>query len=387
MRLLVVLENNNMIYVKNTLIELKEENTKSIYCIGAGKVFDTFMKEFDRYHLEYNIKAVVDKHAEEPGFFVKEINGVSIPMILLSQMLKEIKNSDCILITTAAFEEIIQQFEKIPKLRSIRYCLYFVLRMETYDYERLQIPMPESLSTCRDYIIPKTIHYCWFGEKEMPRQHRRYIESWKQYCPDYEIIEWNEGNYDVHKSRYISEAYEHKKWAFVSDFARMDIINEYGGVYLDTDVELIKNIDEMLKNEAFCGFESKDYVAYGLGFGARRNHPIIEEIKDYYENLPFVLERGQINEVTCPVIQTEVMKRHGLVCNGEFQVVEGMAIYPERILCGMSVISLRVEKNPMYTYAIHHYEGSWKENGDSPKQRRIAYMKRGMESKHYFYPE
>ena len=184
-------------------------------------------------------------------------------------MIQDIKSSDKILITTDAYEEIIGQLESVKTICDVSYSIYPILRMEQYDYERLKMKMPSQLSFNKKLQIPKTIHYCWFGGKEIPIPYGKWMESWRTYCPDYEIIEWNEKNYDVHKSRYISQAYKMKQWAFVSDYARIDIIHQYGGVYLDVDVELIKNIDEMLMNQAFCGFENSMYVNYGLGFGAK----------------------------------------------------------------------------------------------------------------------
>ena len=105
-------------------------------------------------------------------------------------------------------------------------------------------------------MIPKKIHYCWVGGNSKPPLVKKCIQSWKKYCPDYEIIEWNESNYDISKNIYMKQAYEAKKWAFVTDYMRLDIIYEHGGIYLDTDVELIKNIDDLLSNEAFAGIES-----------------------------------------------------------------------------------------------------------------------------------
>ena len=105
-------------------------------------------------------------------------------------------------------------------------------------------------------MIPKIIHYCWFGGAELPEKDRKCIESWKKFCPDYQIIEWNENNYDVTKNTYMYQAYQAKKWGFVPDYARLDIIYQHGGIYLDTDVELVKNLDSLLENDAFMGFVS-----------------------------------------------------------------------------------------------------------------------------------
>ena len=130
--------------------------------------------------------------------------------------------------------------------------------------------------------IPKVIHYCWFGKGEMPKLAKKCIKSWKKYCPDYEIICHNEDNFDCFQNRYMSEAYQAKKWAFVSDYARLKIIYDNGGIYLDTDVEIIKPIDDLLRNKGFMGFDEKGIVATGLGFGAEKGNEIIGEfLKDY----------------------------------------------------------------------------------------------------------
>ena len=356
---------------------------KNVYCFGAGAALTNFLQEFQEYHIEDEIKGVVDNSGEKQGTMIQGSSRAFL-IISLNQMLQEISLGDVILITTTYFSEIIQLLNDEEKLKNTDFYLHRMLRIEQYDYDRLNIPIPQSLSVYREQKIPKVIHYCWFGGSSIPGQHRLWMKSWKEYCPDYEIIEWNEKNYDVRKNRYLCQAYERGKWAFVSDYVRMDIVNEYGGIYLDTDVELLKNLDEMLKNDAFCGFESSRYVAYGLGFGARSHQPIVNEIKKYYDNTSFVLEDGTLNQVTCPVIQTEVMKKHGLICNGEFQVVEGMTVYPSRILCGMSPHSFRIQRDLEYTYAIHHYTGSWLENVQGKKDT-ISDIKKWGSNDNYHY--
>jgi len=357
--------------------ELKHKISGDVFCFGAGQAFDNFVYEFSLFQLENNIKAIVDNRVNMRKNFEKNVNSVSIPVISLEEMLCDITDEDCILITTSAYEEVVGQLEKIEKLKNVTYCIYLFLRIEQYDYNSRQIQIPSCLSVYEEIRIPKTIHYCWLGKKEIPPQYREWMDSWKKYCPDYEIIEWNEGNYDVHKSKYVSQAYESKKWAFVSDYARIDIINTYGGVYLDTDVELTKNLDVLLKNDAFCGFETSQYVAYGLGFGAVKGHPILGELKEYYDHTDFMREDGAMDLTACPVIQTRIMKEHGLVCNGEFQVVDGMTVYPSRVLCGMSPHSFRVEIDPDYTYAVHHYTSSWiEEEQDKAKQKLLAQLQK-----------
>ena len=374
-----------MIYATGLLSNILSKKEKNIYCFGAGRVFEAFLKEFEGYNLEESIKAVVDNNPDVVKTSVKVVNGVSIALISFREMVESIESSEKILITTESFEEIIQQIEKSNVSGDINYYIYPVLRIEQYDYDRLHIKMPSQLSACDSIQIPKTIHYCWFGKKEMPVHYKRWMKSWKEYCPDYEIIEWNEKNYDVYKTPYISQAYEMEQWAFVSDYARIDIINEHGGIYLDIDVELTKNIDELLMNQAFCGFESSEYVNYGLGFGSQKHNPILHEIREYYDNLDFVQDDGTWNRTSCPVIQTKIMKRHGLECNGKFQIINGMAVYPSRVLCGMSPYSFRVERSPIHTYAIHHFSGSWMED-KREKNMLISAMKKWSRNDNYIYP-
>ena len=146
--------------------------------------------------------------------------------------------------------------------------------------------------------IPKVIHYCWFGKNLLPEAALKCIESWKRFFPDYEIIEWNEDNFDINACDYTKEAYQAKKWAFVSDYARYKIIYENGGVYFDTDVEVIKSFDDILVKGAFMGIEAdyKSTVNTGLGIAAEKEHPLYREMLDYYEKEHFINEDGNLNQ-------------------------------------------------------------------------------------------
>lgn len=375
-----------MKYAAGILSELLSEKKKNIYCFGGGRLFDSFVKEYADFDLEESIKAVVDNNPDLVRVRVKIVNGFFVPLISFDEMIKHINRGDRILITASAYEEIIQQLEKVKKVNDIEFYIYFVLEIDQHDYNRLKIEIPSESLSHGETQIPKIIHYCWFGGKEIPVQYRKWMESWKKYCSDYEIIEWNEKNYDVHKSKYMSQAYERGQWAFVTDYARIDIINQFGGVYLDVDVELIKNIDELLMNQAFCGFENTEYVNYGLGFGAKKNSLILKDVKEYYDNTSFIYGGGILNQTRCPMIQTKIMKRHGLNCNGEFQLVKGMAVYPSRVLCGMSPYSFRVERNPVYTYGIHHFAGSWIQD-KKEKNVLISAMRKWSKNDNYIYPD
>ena len=210
-------------------------------------------------------------------------------------------------------------------------------------------------------MIPKIIHYCWFGGNPLPDEYKKYMESWRKFCPDYEIIEWNESNYDVTKNKYMHEAYEAKKWAFVSDYARLDIIYNHGGIYLDTDVELIKSLDDLLINEAYMGMESKYYVATGLGFGAIKGHKVVKELRDYYDDMSFFNPDGSYNLTPCPIYQTQCLMKKGLVQKNEKQLIRGVTIYPSEYFSPISPTGFKQKLTPN-TYSIHHYSASWKDD-------------------------
>ena len=180
-------------------------------------------------------------------------------------------------------------------------------------------------------MIPKRIHYCWFGCGEKPKLVKKCIASWKKYCLDYEIIEWNEDNYDLNKNEYVKYCYENKKWAYLSDYVRLDVVDEYGGIYFDTDVEVVRSFDELLKYEAFYGFENKEYVASGLGFGAIAHHKTIESMLKQYHTLEFD-ENGMLEFIGCPILNTKALLELGLKQNGERQNVYGAEILPIRML-------------------------------------------------------
>lgn len=143
-------------------------------------------------------------------------------------------------------------------------------------------------------MIPKIIHYCWFGKNPYPEEFKTYLNEWKTICDDYQIIEWNESNFDVSCNSYVEEAYRSKKWAFVTDYVRLWAMYTYGGIYMDTDVQVLKSLDKFLINEAFSGFESSVYVPTGI-MGAEKGNPIVKALLDEYDNRHFLLENGKMN--------------------------------------------------------------------------------------------
>jgi len=216
-------------------------------------------------------------------------------------------------------------------------------------------------------MIPKVIHYCWFGNNSLPELAQKCIASWKKYLPDYEIKEWNESNYDIHKIPYTSEAYNAKKYAFVSDYARFDILYQYGGIYFDTDVEVIKPLDSILQNGGFMGFEGDVKVNAGLGIGCNAELNILSIIIQFYATLHFINADGSYNLHTVVEYVTKILLQNGLKKKNEIQKLEGLTIYPSDYFAPKSALTgiLTITKN---TYSIHHYDASW-----VPKNERNYY--------------
>lgn len=221
-------------------------------------------------------------------------------------------------------------------------------------------------------MIPKKIHYCWFGKNPLPDSAIQCINSWKKYCPDYEIIEHNEENYDFLKFPYAKEAYEAKKWAFVSDVARLDILYKEGGIYLDTDVELLKPLDDFLNCEGFMGFEDHKQIASGLGMGAKKHSPVIKLLLSSYDDAHFVVN-DELDLTPCTVKNTKILEGIGLKPNGEYQEIDGFRFYPRDFFSPKESTSGRMRFMSKNTVSIHHYNASW-ESKEFHFKKKINYI-------------
>jgi len=206
--------------------------------------------------------------------------------------------------------------------------------------------------------IPKIIHYCWFGGKPKPELAEKCIRSWKKYCPDYEILEWNEANFDVSSApSYVQQAYACRRWAFVSDYVRLKALTEMGGVYMDTDVEVVKPLDPYLRHRAFAGFEHPERVQTGL-LACEKGFPLFREFMAYYDRASFLRSDGTPDVTTNVEILTGLCRERGMVCNDSYQEIDGLAIYPRAIFCPVDFDTKKLRKTRK-TVVIHWFSGSW----------------------------
>ena len=219
--------------------------------------------------------------------------------------------------------------------------------------------------------IPKVIHYCWFGKGKMPPLAEKCIASWKKHCPDYEIVCHNEDNFDISENRYAKEAYDAGKWAFVSDYVRLKVLYENGGIYLDTDVEIIKPIDDLIKENGYMGFDDNGVISTGLGFACEKGNELVKILLADYDDISFVRPDGSFDITPCPDRNTKTMVKLGLDLDKQNQMFMGIHMLPEDYLCPMKYYTGKkiITEN---TYSIHHFCASW----TSATAKRTLFVKR-----------
>ena len=228
-------------------------------------------------------------------------------------------------------------------------------------------------------MIPKIIHYCWFGGKPLSDLAEKCIASWKKYCPDYELILWNETNCNINIIPFTTQAAKNGKWAFVTDYIRAYAIFSYGGIYLDVDVELLKPFsNDILQNNCFSGFEDDKYVNPGNIFAGEKGCFISKELMDFYSSYNFIRKSGKLNTTPIPKIFSNILLKYGLIQNNSYQNLGVITVYPAEYFCPKNFHTgiLSVTKN---TYSIHHFNGSWcsEDRHKSTNERWDFYKKYG----------
>lgn len=334
-----------------------EIDEKQIIVYGAGMNGQTLTVYWlNQCHLSEKVVCYVDSDTRKHGKTI-QLGKNNVP-IRDPSVLEKAKN--CVLLMTVNdFEPIIKALEQVQGLEDME--VYFLPIMIINSNK------PSGNGAIRiseEPLIPRKINYCWFSGNPIPDQLQKCIDSWKRFCPSYEIIRWDERNYDVSSNEYMRQAYSCKRWGFVPDVARLDILYRYGGIYLDTDVELTRNLDELLYQPAFCSVERWGTVNMGGCSGAQPGNPVIKAMLDYRKDEPFLLEDGSLNLMSCGYYETPPLIAKGLRINNQTQVIANgmMTVYSSDFFHPYEYISGRLEctKN---TFSIHHFDGGWMDQG------------------------
>lgn len=339
---------------------LPQAAERGVFCFGGGQGLRTFAFVLRRMGLLSRVEAVVDNDASSWGKRV-EVEGATIPVISPAELCRRI-HGQAIIISCKAEAAIRAQLASYPETAGTPVGYYREIVDDWYVSQAEQMTFPHGLRSTKEPLIPRVIHYCWFGGAPIPKEFQRYIDGWHRMCPEYEIRRWDESNYDVTKHPYMKAAYEAGKWGFVPDYARLDIVYEHGGFYFDTDVELVRNLDELRYNKGVMAMDPSHRVSLGLGFGAMPHHPMLKALRDDYDACQFVdfhtrAERKTKAIKVGPDLQTMVFERYGFVRDCfRMQDIQDVRIYPIPVLCGQ-IGDRRIVTE--HTYAVHHYAGTW----------------------------
>lgn len=340
--------------LKNCSIDefARRTSEKKIVCFGAYVMPLSLCNEYKKYHFEDRIVYLVDNDKKKQGMDFQLINGKAGRVLSVEQFVKAVDEDMVLIITSDYFAAIIEQLDAYRELDQMHCYIYPFMKYDMEPVDQVAVRHNDQM------LIPKTIHYFWFGRNPRTDLMEMCLESWKKYCPDYEIIEWNEDNYDVAKHTFMQAAYDAGKYSFVSDYARLDIINSYGGVYFDTDVEVINNIDDLLYNEAFYGMGCYGRIATGLGFGSVKGHKVVKRLLEAYDQFSFRKNNGDLNLDTNTIREEPVFRELGLKQKNQFQIIEGASVYPSEFLspCIPGFRTYRISGN---TRSIHHNRFSW----------------------------
>lgn len=248
-------------------------------------------------------------------------------------------NDITILVTHIFFPKLIKQLDQFPELEDVECCVYQI--MHAFDRQNTNITYG------KEQYIPKIIHYCWFGSNPLPELTMRCIKSWENHCPDYEIIRWDESNYDISHDQYTRDAYKLGGWAYISNYARMKILHEHGGIYLDTDVELLRNLDPLLTFQGFIGYQAKyGFPDEGRGFGVVPKSSIVSEVLELYRYADYLTDADRYAPIW------RVLMSRGLELSGRFQLVDGIAVFPQEYFDPIDYWGL--DATTSESYSIHH---------------------------------
>lgn len=332
------------------------EEQKEIIVYGAGMIGQIVIPDrIDFFRLREYLRFYVDADPFKQGQKISVGGyGYEIKSPETLQAYCGGRKNIALIITNSHFYPIVKALDELKELEEVE--AYIAPVMQVTELKNAVKASPVMLE--KEPVIPKVIHYCWFSGKEIPDEFKRNIEGWERCCPGYEIRRWDESNYDVGKNPYMAAAYEHKKWGFIPDYARLDILYHQGGIYMDTDVELVRNLDELLYQPAFCGVEKWGNINMGGCSGAVAHHPMLWEMLQEREKISFIKEDGSLNLETCGIYETRPFIRAGMRIDNQVQNIGGMTVYSSDYFHPYDYMSgeLTVTEN---TFSIHHFNGGW----------------------------
>ena len=326
-----------------------------VYIYGAGMIGKIVVSDFcTRYGIQENVQFYIDGDKRKQGNSIK-VKDREVKICCIDDI-EQWNDKSLIIITNSNYSSVLSMLDSLEYLNNVEAVIFPVIQTLEINAMRNKERIP-----IKDYSneeIPKSIHYCWFSGNPIPDYLNKCIESWYEQCPDYEIIRWDENNYDINGNMYVKQAYEAGKWAFVADYARLDILYNNGGFYIDTDVQLLKSLNALRKQGAFCGVEKWGNVNTGGCCGSVKHHNMVKKMLEYRENIPFKYDDGTMNLETNGVYETMPFMQLGMRVDNSVQRINGMTVFssdffsPYDYMSGQTVITEN-------TFSIHHFNGGW----------------------------
>lgn len=352
--------------------EIHSENM-SIVVLGAGVLGTITTSEIlNQYQLLEKVLFYIDNNTNiQRQEVIASDRNLKVKAV---ETLNTVHKKIVVIIAVSRFMEVLEQLNGIQCMKNTVCYIMPMMCIHNFCSNTSQgVPI-----LADRMLIPKKIHYMWLGKKRIPESLQKCIDSWKKYCPDYEIIRWDESNYDISKNDYMKQAYEAKAYGFVPDYARLDILYHYGGIYMDTDVEVIRSLDDMLCQQAFCGVEKWQTLNFGGCSGAVKGHQAVRKFLDAREHLSFFNKDGKQNRNTCGFYDTRVALKNGYIINGRTQNVMNMNIYAFDYFHVYDYMSGQKSETE-HTYSVHWFNGGWLDenmrqaNADVSKKYNIIY--------------
>ena len=335
------------------IADLKKTN-KEIIIFGAGVIGTVTIPHILKQEQMFSkVACYLDNDIGSQGK-EKQVMNRHIP-VFSPLYLKDKDPDDYVLVLAISrFSEVLEQLESFDWTGNWECYLAPMMCLISFHQEG-------GKGVCRDYdtpVIPRKLHYMWLGGKAIPDNLQKCMDSWKRFCPDYEIVRWDETNYDIDKHPYMKQAYEHRMFGFVPDYARVDILCQHGGIYLDTDVEIKRPLSDLLYQEAFCGVEKWQTLNLGGLSGCIPGQRAMKLLLEARNKINFIRLDSSLNKLTCGFYDTKVLIDHGYVLNGTIQKIEGMNVYTSDYFHPYDYMSGRTECTDD-TFSIHHFNGGW----------------------------
>lgn len=332
----------------------KRIENKECIVIGASSILDRFVELCPAVVGKIDFIADNFKCGQSYSLCGKQFEVHSVDSLRSMDMQSKV----VLICSNYRYAELVEQMEEFASLKNTECYISIYIKNVIEKHDEEDVIKSLEVDKKGEPQIPKIIHCFWFSKEPKPQLQQSCLDSWKKFCPDYRIMEWNTDNYDVHKNLYMKQAVEKKKWAFASDYARLDVLHQYGGIYLDLDVEIVKNFDDLLYQKAFFAFSCINQIDLGAGMGSVKEHPLLAQLLKVYDDMEFLDDEGNMNMTPQPEVLLPMFEEYGVKMDGHMQRIRDTVFYPSDYFSPVDLFCFDIQQTEN-TFSIHHFAASW----------------------------